>query len=437
MILTQSINGQKINNNVILHGTIINYRNIVEVRDIGETEPLQIGDNSRTFLPDSSGKFLIEFKLDRPTYFSIARNIVYLSPGDNLEVMLDYENAENAMFKGKSCHENTYLKSTLYPLAGSFLVGGANIMPTIDQTIMKIKDLAIQKRILLHNNKKLSPQFKFLEDKRIDIDILNSIYKISSYYPYVHKLEGARLADFVNKFIPSMESIARECVSLRLNPKLLDLEVYRNILPWIQKVYRYHSNDTLQINDWLLAKKIIGEIQTTSNPDEVIAFESKIGDIKTERYREAVLASYRKFLNFTGKSAADIFIYDTKNDSIRLSSFKGKVIYIDVWATWCGPCIKELPYLDSLREHYKDDSRIIFLSLSIDTEISKWLKYVSKSNYLNLQYVTDLPMLKPYYVSEVPRAIIIDRDFKIFSLRAPAPSDPEINTIIQQIIHAD
>ena len=436
-IISMQVYGQKTDKKVVLQGTIKNYRDIIEVKEDGDIAPFQIDSIVGSFLPDSTGYFYFEFPLDRAKYYRIANNTVFLTPGDNLEVVLDNANAENSTFKGKHSHENIYLKSTPYPKAGSFLIGGTNIRSTISETVEQILILADQRRELLRNNKRLSRKFKVLENARIDADILNSIYRIAIYFSYVNKLEGDKLKHFENYFLNAFDSIAKSSVSIKLDPKLLTLEVYRDMARIIKRLFSTNNKYSQQINDWLLAKGIMGEMQATTEPEKMIAYEDKIKNIKTVRYRNEVLTSYKKLVGYKGNVAPDITIYDRDNNSVELSSLRGKIIYIDIWATWCGPCIKELPYLDSLRERYKDNSRIIFLSLSIDTDIGKWLKYISKNKYLNLQYVTDLSVLKPYHVSEIPRAIIIDRDFKIFSLRAPAPSDPEINTIIQHIIQAD
>lgn len=428
---------QKTHKKVVLHGTIKNYRNIIEVKENGDTEPFQFGSNTKTFLPDSNGQFSIEFSLSRPNYFRVARNLIYLSPGENLEVILDYDNAESSTFKGKHSQENIYLKSTPYPKAGSFLEGGANLKPDIDQTIKLILGLADKRKQLLHSNKKLSHKFKYLEDNRIDADILNSIYRIATYYPYVYKLKGDSLKNFENYFLNALDSIVKSAVSIRLDPKLLDLEVYRNMIPMINRLFRTNKKYTQEIDDWLFAQKIMNEMQVTADQNDMIAFEDKIKGIETVIYRNEVQNSFKKLLGYKGDVAADIIFSDTKNNSIKLSKFRGQVIFIDVWATWCGPCIKEQPYLDTLRNRYKDNPNIVFLSLSIDTDIDKWVKYITKLKHSSFQYQTDLSTLKPYYVSEIPRTIIIDKNFKVFSLRGPAPSDPEVNNIIHHIIQAD
>ena len=434
-LVSSPTNGQKINKRVILHGTVKNFTNIVEVKDNGDTEPFQITNTVKSFLPDSEGQFAIEFALNRPKYFRIARNLVYLSPGDNLEIDLDYTNAANSTFKGRHSQENIYLKHTPYPKAGSFLQAGINVKSTVNQTVKQILELANQRSQSLHSYKNLAYEFKWLEDKRIDTDILNSLYSIGTYFPYAHKLRGDSLTTFEKDFFNSIDSFARKHVSIRLDPRLLNLEVYRDMLPIILKLTSTVSKkDSLQVNDWLLAKKVVHEMQTTNEPSDIFVIEGKINQIKTLKYRNEVYTAYKKLLSYTGNNATDILFMDPQKNSIKLSSFRGKIIYIDVWATWCAPCIKEQPYLDSLRERYKDNSNIVFLSLSIDTDIVSWIKYVNKMKSSNFQYVLNLSALKSYYVSEVPRTIVIDKNFRVYSMRGPMPSNPETINIIQKML---
>ncbi len=73
-----------------------------------------------------------------------------------------------------------------------------------------------------------------------------------------------------------------------------------------------------------------------------------------------------------GRSIPDFLLRTTSGDSIQFSSLSGQTIVIDIWATWCAPCIKQIPYFDSLamsNEHIK------FISISIDSDFDKWSAY--------------------------------------------------------------
>ena len=147
-----------------------------------------------------------------------------------------------------------------------------------------------------------------------------------------------------------------------------------------------------------------------------------------------MLNTYYKLLSLNGTNAIDLDLADPNGKSIKLSSLKGKFIYIDVWATWCGPCIKELPYLDSLKEKFKEFKDIAFLSLSIDRNTADWINYLTKNQLTGYQYIIDLSSLEPYYVSEIPRTILIDKSFTIYAMRGPKPSSLDATKILLQML---
>ena len=118
-----------------------------------------------------------------------------------------------------------------------------------------------------------------------------------------------------------------------------------------------------------------------------------------------------------------------------LKDLKGKVLYIDVWATWCGPCIKEFPYLKKLIEDYKDKD-IEFVSISIDSknQYDKWRKMVADKNIGGLQLYDSEGLsssfMRAFSVGLIPRFMMLDAEGKIITARAPRPSSEEVRKFI-------
>lgn len=86
-----------------------------------------------------------------------------------------------------------------------------------------------------------------------------------------------------------------------------------------------------------------------------------------------------------------------------MSTFHGKVVVIDLWATWCGPCMVEKPYYEALVEKYKDNDNIVLLAVSIDTH-KVWTNYFTKEKEKGIQLHinrSDLALIKfiQYHVS--------------------------------------
>ena len=98
---------------VTLKGTLAHFTNEVEVQDMSEFQYLLPPVAERLIIPeDSTGKFQIRFSLKAPNYFRIGRNALYLSPGDDLTVFIDYNNPTLARFKGQGSQANNFLRFT-------------------------------------------------------------------------------------------------------------------------------------------------------------------------------------------------------------------------------------------------------------------------------------------------------------------------------------
>ena len=126
---------------------------------------------------------------------------------------------------------------------------------------------------------------------------------------------------------------------------------------------------------------------------------------------------------------------DTNGKNVSLDDFKGKYVYVDVWATWCGPCKGEIPFLKKLDKEYKD-KKIVFVSLSIDEmkNKDKWLKMVKDENLQGVQIMADKAwnsdFVKAYNIRGIPRFILIDKEGKILNDNAPRPSNPNLKELL-------
>jgi thiol-disulfide isomerase/thioredoxin len=123
-------------------------------------------------------------------------------------------------------------------------------------------------------------------------------------------------------------------------------------------------------------------------------------------------------IDFTGETAG--------GEKIKLSDFRGKYVYVDVWATWCGPCKYEIPYLKKLEEDYHAKN-IVFLSYSIDEDRAAWVKFVPENELKGVQIIGEKgwqsQLCKDYKIFGVPTFMLFDREGKIFSVNMSRPSD--------------
>lgn len=151
---------------------------------------------------------------------------------------------------------------------------------------------------------------------------------------------------------------------------------------------------------------------------------------------KAQMASWDKTL--AGTKAFDITLTDRDGNTCQLSDIaKGKMTYIDVWATWCGPCKQEIPYLAKLVEKYKDNAKVQFVSISIDENVDAWKKMIAKDQpawpQYNINGQTAKTFMQQWGISGIPRFIMIDKDGNIFSADATRPSEKATAETIDQL----
>ncbi|MDG1690526.1 MAG: TlpA disulfide reductase family protein [Flavobacteriales bacterium] len=127
-------------------------------------------------------------------------------------------------------------------------------------------------------------------------------------------------------------------------------------------------------------------------------------------------------------SPSPLFNYpDSSGKNISLESLKGKLVYVDVWATWCGPCKAQIPFLKQLEEKYREED-IAFVSLSIDQlkNISKWKDMIVDKELEGIQIIADKAwrskFVTDYVIEGIPRFILIDKYGDLMDPMAPRPA---------------
>lgn len=136
-----------------------------------------------------------------------------------------------------------------------------------------------------------------------------------------------------------------------------------------------------------------------------------------------------------GTVAPEIMGVTPEGDSLYLSDLKGKVVYIDVWATWCGPCIKEFPYAKQLQDEFNNNKKVAFLYVSVDREVDKWQKYLSQNQLKGFHInSSDGNFSQRYRIAGIPRYIIVDQMGKIVKMKAPRPSSGKVKEEILTLL---
>lgn len=141
-----------------------------------------------------------------------------------------------------------------------------------------------------------------------------------------------------------------------------------------------------------------------------------------------------------GVKASDFGMLTVEGRTVRFREVigQGKVTYIDFWATWCGPCCMEIPYVEKLVEKYKNNPDIEFISISLDDDLNKWHKKLDKDKPSWPQYVIpenfDSAFAKEYNITAIPRFMMFDKEGKIININAPRPSGEQIDAFLQKYL---
>lgn len=135
----------------------------------------------------------------------------------------------------------------------------------------------------------------------------------------------------------------------------------------------------------------------------------------------------RDAMNFlaAGKAAPNFVQNDANGLPIALADLKGKVVLIDFWASWCGPCRKENPNVVALYNKYKDKGFTV-LSVSLDNNKDAWLAAIQKDKLSWPYHVSDLrgwqnEAAKQYMVTGIPFTVLVDQQGNIINTKLRGP----------------
>lgn len=197
--------------------------------------------------------------------------------------------------------------------------------------------------------------------------------------------------------------------------------------------------------DFLVTKTLYAALRAKiiSYPEFVSAYESDISD-----------KNYKRLCNYLGKkinsnemiatlTSGNSFVpFDSKKElsgQELFTQFKGRLVLVDFWASWCIPCRKEMPQLRMLKRQYSDKN-IGFVSISLDNSIPAWEKaseaeQLDKSASLLLKASNDTTYnFMGYTIKEIPRYMIIDQNGVVVNADAPGPKDPALRFLLEKYL---
>ena len=360
-------------------------------------------DTSYEAKVDADGNFKITLNQDSAKYGTLLhgeRTRMFIKPGDNIEVYFDTKEFDETMTYRDS-PESSFLAYKLISAEERDFYGKSLYL--VDKVSYEVE---------LEN-------FKSNLMQRLD-QFENGYFKIT---------EQKSLNASVERYLKRKESF-----SDRTEEELLYLWETSKL----SKEYNFYgllstlNRDEFDENLSVYEKKMNSALEPLKKLNNYEEDQGKITKIVVSwRERKDDYDGMPK----NGDMSIDFSYPNISNEMISLSFFKGRLVYIDIWATWCGPCIAEIPSLKRLQKDY-ENMDIIFLSVSVDTDKESWKKMLTEDQLGGVQLWADgwSQITKSYAIFGIPRFILVDKSGELIAVNAPRPSSSEVRSMIDEKI---
>lgn len=368
------------------------------------------------------------------------RSTFYVAPGDNLNLTLNAnEFDETIKYTGKGSENNNYLAEKF--LANEkvnfqelYKKEEADFVKTIEETKAKAEEA-------VKNAKGLAEDFVALETKNINYEYLANLSRYPSYHPYFAKKEDYKPSDDLLTPLKDVDFDNADHFNKFESYKDIVMGHYMNEMNFEEKMQE--SIDMVKglksqnIKNELAGQLAYGISPSNKNTDKLYNALLAISD--KDDFKKELTGKYNKIKNLVAGKPSPGFDYENhKGGKTKLDDLKGKYVYIDVWATWCGPCIGEIPSLKKVEKQYHDKN-IEFVSVSIDTKKAypTWKKMVNDKELGGVQLIADnawkSKFVTDYAIEGIPRFILVDPEGNIVNADAPRPSSPKLIELFNEL----
>lgn len=388
------------------------------------------------------GNYSFKVKPEAPGFYAIGDKrinfILYLKGGE--EVNIDLEKTK-ATLNGKNTKENKSLyiwedyaanirlKSVYWDLTISTY---EDFFPEFEVFVAGQDDL---KKKLKSGNKTFDEALLKLVDYETDYYAIIFLFTPRSKHP-----ERSMWPDYYNHIMSDEKFTTDDVLQFPYGARIIDSYAgFADAYYTRDEGVNYHDFTMSYLHtDCLKGVYLLNsKFNTFSTYDDYLAAMEKYGKyLVTPSLKKRAEAIGAKFYAWrSGAPAIDFTYPDAEGKMVSLSDFKGKVVLVDVWATWCGPCRGEVPHLKKLEKemHGKD---VVFVSVSIDDEKDKqvWLDFIKKEQLGGVQLfaANDDAIKKAYDIGGIPRFMLFDKAGCIVTIRAPRPSEPELKELLER-----
>lgn len=212
------------------------------------------------------------------------------------------------------------------------------------------------------------------------------------------------------------------------DPFLAKMEQIKNAIDSIEKIYDNVDEEVLK-NSRKINKQFLDNMPKVYDAQHKRAIELKEKNDKIAKGKPSPI--FKDYLNYKGG----------KNS---LTDYLDSYVYIDLWATWCKPCIAQFPYFKEIKTQYQNRN-IKFVSIATDDSLTArswdkaeklWRNMVKDKKLEGIQLFAekDKSFTRDYLVGQIPRFILLDPKGNIVDSDAPRPSDPKLKRILDSVL---
>lgn len=396
--------------------------------------------------------------IHKPTVFSI-NDAFLVYPGEHIYVKRKEYNEFVFQVKNRRRNRELELFKTINNLRPSYLFLESDkisidsifvLENTYKLDLLRIGRVFQNTIDSLLKSQRVSDRFKRLSKAYFDVNFLLNLYFFYIKHSDTLKAHGSFQEKLVSLINNSSEGLHLSDFSI--NTTLFN-QIIEKILP--VSIYKLSTEIEFKLDFEFINKNIYGEIRnyllsqlfyyaTKKNvrvvPDMWNQYDSLCDDLNLKRL---VLKIYKQKNELRESQLVDqsdlLMSWNTKKITTiedLINSSRGKIIVLDFWASWCSPCIREIPFLKKMINEFKN---VLFISLSFDSEIQPWRKkviseHLDKNNQYLIINSSNSEFVRNNAISEIPRIIIIGKDGKINLSVAPNPSQPEFRNVIKRLL---
>lgn len=374
----------------------------------------------------------------------------YVQKGNNITIEYDSDNfTETVKYSGNGVEVSNYLLIKSRKTTDLKGEGSAFFELEEDAYKSKAKEIKTTSIALLDSIKGISTDYIEKEKRNLEYEYLASLNMYESYHAHYAKKPDFKVSD---DFLKEMEGL-----DYTNEEDFIFSNYYASL---VSSHYTKKANDLME-SDSTMSRDLVFLKTFSSIPQEVIKnkllynysqfnitytddfetfYKTFMEGSSDEKHKEEITKTYTKLKAVAkGQPSPKFFDYENyKGGTTSLDDLKGKYVYIDVWATWCGPCIAEVPFLKEVEKKYHNKN-IEFVSLSIDAkkDYEKWKNMVSERELKGIQLFADnswnSKFVKDYQIMGIPRFILIDPEGNIVNSNAPRPSDKKLITLFDEL----